>query len=56
MKSAYEETPKPAQPVQGSHPSEALTLSGRVAEPLVEDEWQLGTAYCGTDGTCESCQ
>ena len=54
MKSENEETPKQEQPVlQGSHPSEALTLAGRVAEP---EDFPLGQAYCGTDGTCDSCQ
>jgi hypothetical protein len=46
-----EETPKQEQPVlQGSHPSEAL------ASHLATDDFDLGPAYCGTDGTCESCQ
>jgi hypothetical protein len=52
MKSENEETQKPEQHgLQGSHPSEVLT--GRVAEP---EDFPLGKAYCGTDGTCESCQ
>jgi len=47
-----EETPKQEQPVlQGSHPSEALGLAGVLGE-----DFPLGNAYCGTDGTCESCQ
>jgi hypothetical protein len=55
MKSANEETQKQEQPVlQGSHPSEAL--AGRMAEPVVGEDFPLGSAYCGTDGTCESCQ
>ena len=45
-----EETQKQEQPgLQGSHPSEALI--DRTAE-----DWGLGPAYCGADGTCESCQ
>lgn len=56
MKSEYDETPKPEQhALQGSHPSEVLALAGRMAEPMVDD-FPLGQAYCGTDGTCESCQ
>lgn len=59
MKSANKETPKQGQPVlQGSHPSEALGLAGVLGEGsgyAVED-FPLGNAYCGTDGTCESCQ
>lgn len=52
MKSENEETQKQEQPaLQGSHPSEVLT--GRVADP---EDFPLGAAYCGTDGTCESCQ
>lgn len=55
MKSENDETPKQEQRVlQGSPPSEALTLSGRMAEQ--GDDFPLGNAYCGTDGTCESCQ
>lgn len=54
MKSENDETPKQEQRVlQGSHPSEALALAGRIADT---DYWELGSAYCGTDGTCESCQ
>jgi len=52
MKSENEETQKPEQPaLQGSHPSEVLSLAG-----LVGEDFPLGEAYCGTDGTCESCQ
>lgn len=48
-----EETPKQEQPVlQGSHPSEALMAPVRD----LNSDWELGPAYCGTDGTCESCQ
>ena len=64
MKSEYDETPKQEQPaLQGSHPSEALGLADKLAwfehEAAVQEkefEWLLGQAYCGTDGTCESCQ
>lgn len=58
--------------LQGSHPSEALSSrmadEGLSLADLAElgaadldaaadaDEWDLGPAYCGTDGICESCQ
>lgn len=52
MKNENEETPKQEQPgLQGSHPSEVL--AARMTEP---EDFPLGAAYCGTDGTCESCQ
>ena len=47
-----EETQKQEQPVlQGSHPTEALGLAG-----VLDEDFPLGEAYCGMDGTCESCQ
>ena len=62
-RSVNEETQKQEQPgLQGSHPSEALRLAAKLAwfeheADVCEQaaEWTLGPAYCGTDGTCESC-
>lgn len=46
-------------PIRTKMKNENLETSGQELpeqEPKQEDEWELGAAYCGTDGPCESCQ